>query len=124
MLKIWNSIDLILLLLGHLCHGVICSVIGEICIGGTCKCGTSASCLGKSTGAYCDASFNSGSGICKCSSSLVSCADPLIGLICDASGNSGAGACKCSSTETCTETQTCYNGVCVGKYAVVIIANR
>ena len=94
------------------CVGVTCSVTGESCVSGVCKCGSSGSCSGLSTGEFCDAANS----VCKCTSSLDSCAGQASGEFCDKSGNSGAGECKCSSSvEACSgKTPFCYNGACVG----------
>ena len=46
-----------------------CSNSGETCSSGSCLCGTAASCVGQSTGAYCDAANN----VCKCSSTVAAC---------------------------------------------------
>ena len=55
------------------CASVTCSVSGETCSGGECKCGTSASCAGQTTGAYCDANSNT----CKCTSTTLRGDDAL-----------------------------------------------
>ena len=54
------------------CADVTCTVDGEICDGGTCKCGGAASCEGKKTGAVCDATNN----VCKCSATVDKCTAP------------------------------------------------
>ena len=40
------------------CASVICSIPGETCQGGICKCGTSESCHGNPTASTCDAAKN------------------------------------------------------------------
>ena len=73
---------------------------------GLCKCGTSTSCEGLSTGAYCDSTNN----VCKCSENLASCAGNNAAPFCDTSANSGNGACKCSqSLAACPTNEVCNN---------------
>ena len=57
----------------NLCHGITCSVSGEICHSGECKCGNQASCESRPTGSYCDA----GSSMCKCAPNVDACPDGI-----------------------------------------------
>ena len=61
-----------------------------MCENGICKCGTSSSCAGLSTGAFCDSMNN----VCKCSSTVASCAGNVAGAYCDSANN----VCKCTAT--------------------------
>ena len=56
-----------------LCHGITCSVSGEICESGECKCGNEASCENRPTGSYCDA----GGSRCKCAQNVDACPDGI-----------------------------------------------
>ena len=57
----------------NLCHEITCSVSGEICHSGECKCGNQASCESRPTGSYCDA----GSSMCKCAPNVDACQDGI-----------------------------------------------
>ena len=72
------------------CDSITCSINGETCSNGVCKCGTQNSCYANPQGAYCDVA----SGMCKCTLSVNSCLFPEI---CDAN----AGICKCGSSSSC-----------------------
>ena len=107
-----------------LCAGVTCNV-GETCTEGICKCGSSATCSGMTSGEFCDASGNqckcaasvdacSGgetcfAGECKCGTSS-SCVGQASGAFCDSANNQ----CKCSaSIAACTNSgETCTSGAC------------
>ena len=63
---------LLLLFIADPCDGITCAVADETCVGGTCKCGSAASCEGQATGAFCDATNN----VCKCSADVDKCTAP------------------------------------------------
>ena len=65
---------LLLLFIADPCDGITCAVADETCDGGTCKCGSAASCEGQTTGAFCDATNN----VCKCSDSVDKCTDQKV----------------------------------------------
>merc|ERR1712141_270753 len=79
------------------------------CDGGTCKCGSAASCEGETTGAFCDATNN----VCKCSADVDKCtapnecnngqcADPCDGITCAVADETcDGGTCKCGSAASC-----------------------
>ena len=115
-----------------MCNSVQCG-IGESCASNICKCGSIASCIGLSTGSYCDPAGNDGLGVCKCSSSLASCEGLTTGDTCDSdnnvcrcgTGDSCAGhlegsfcdgtTCACSATTpACNSGAACVNGICQG----------
>ena len=67
-----NKIDVLIYWpLADPCHStnVVCSVAGETCSGGVCKCGTSDSCENQATGAFCDSANN----VCKCAQDVDAC---------------------------------------------------
>ena len=51
------------------CGNVVCDAPGETCVGESCSCGSSDSCVGNPAGEYCDA-INS---ICKCTLDIDAC---------------------------------------------------
>ena len=117
-----------ILIVDNSCNEVHCAIMGEVCVGGVCKCGCAASCEGQISGAYCDAANS----VCKCSATLSSCtggetcdvasnvckcgdgsscAGHIIGQYCDVTNN----VCKCSpSIAACTSPEICdsTHGVC------------
>ena len=93
------------------CGGVdftTCSVEGESCIDGVCKCGQADSCESRTSGSYCDPII----GECRCSEYLESCSDPSSGIFCETNGNV---SCKCSATaQACSGNEYCTLGSCTG----------
>jgi len=78
-----------------------CTVAGETCVSGACKCGTASSCKDLSAGPYCDAPNN----VCACSATAPFCSG--------ATNTCVDGICKCGSSEACSGTSdTCDRGIC------------
>ena len=93
-------------------NSITCTVPGESCIEGICRCGTSGSCENRRSGYYCDPIRSE----CLCSASLKSCSDTERGTICDQKDNS----CKCSATTSaCSGIHFCDNGSCIGSLIVL-----
>ena len=53
------------------CKDVTCSISGEVCDGGVCKCGESISCASDKKLDYCDF----GNSQCKCAENVDACSD-------------------------------------------------
>ena len=88
------------------------------------------------TGEYCDAAANNGTGACKCSESVPACtngnevcdniyhvckcgsADSCEGKVTGSYCDSANSKCKCSATQdACADgTHKCENGMCIGKF--------
>ena len=84
-----------------LCAAVTCSNPGETCVEGKCKCGTRDSCVGTTSGAYCDAENNQ----CKCSETVDSCSGTT--------DTCTSGVCKCGSNVACSVSgELCSSGSC------------
>ena len=94
-----------------LCASITCSVDGEKCVDGVCYCGSSTSCAGVTSGAYCDATNN----VCKCSSTVAACSGTTdtctsgacycgtSGAACSISGETcQSGTCKCGTASSCS----------------------
>ena len=93
-------------------NSITCTVPGESCIEGICRCGTSGSCENRRSGYYCDPIRSE----CLCSASLKSCSDTERGTMCDQKDNS----CKCSATTSaCSGIHFCDNGSCIGSLIVL-----
>ena len=88
------------------CGGTVCQT-GESCdtnvTPNVCKCGSSSTCVGQSTGSVCVG------GECKCTAMLDKCT-AVTGMYCDAAANSGNGVCKCTQAlSSCPTGETCDN---------------
>ena len=78
-----------------------CTISGETCQFGVCKCGTTESCAGKLSGEYCDAHNN----ICKCKADTDACSG--------ATDTCGSYGCTCGGGNPCKIWgETCQSGVC------------
>ena len=62
------------------CEGITCTMTGETCTNGTCKCGTAASCEGNKMVDTCDADWN----VCRCSAQDACRKNWIMGAKCSA----------------------------------------